>query len=133
MDKKELEIIISAIFLVVFMAFFFNSGASSFITGRASITGRATYDSIPADLKIAINNNDYSTDRYNVILNLHASNVLECRYRNSEVEYWSSWRSYEPKRSWNLYPGLGLKDVYFQCRNQVGESSVVSDSIVVVS
>jgi len=85
MDKRELEIILSAVFLVAFLGFFFNSGASSYITGKASITGSTVYDSIPSNLNIVINNYDYSTDRSEVLLNLYAEGALECRYKNSEI------------------------------------------------
>jgi len=133
MDKRELEIILSAVFLVAFLGFFFNSGASSYITGKASITGSTVYDSIPSNLNIVINNYDYSTDRSEVLLNLYAEGALECRYKNSEISYWSNWRPYTAKKIWTLSNGLGSKEVYYQCRNDNGYSNVVSGSIIVVS
>ncbi|MBS3145673.1 hypothetical protein J4414_02630 [Candidatus Woesearchaeota archaeon] len=133
MDLREFEIILSAIFLLAFLGFFFNSGASSFIIGKASITGSAVYDSIPKNLNIAINNYDYSTDKNEVDLNLHAEGALECKYKNSEVSYWSNWRPYTAKKTWVLSEGLGDKEVYYQCRNDKGYSDIISDSILLVS
>ena len=133
MDKTELEIVISAVFLLVFMGFFFNSGASSFITGGASITGTAIYDNVPSELKIVINNDDYSTDKNEVILSLHAEGALECRYKNSGVDYWSSWTTPVSKRVWSLTSGLGEKEISYQCRSNNGYSGIASDSILVVS
>ena len=137
MNTREFEVLLAAIFLVVFLGFFFNSGIKNIITGSTAvnvITGEtvATLQA-PSEPYISINKNDYSTDKNSVVLRMFALDADECRFKNEGVSEWSSWQPYVTSIIWSLTNGLGEKTVYYQCRNEIGESQVTFDSIFVVS
>ncbi|QQG38536.1 MAG: hypothetical protein HYS32_02915 [Candidatus Woesearchaeota archaeon] len=136
MNTHEFEIIVAAIFLVVFLGFFFNSGVQNIITGSTAanlITAQVIAPlQIPSELSITINKNDYSTDKNKVVLRMFSLEADECRYRNNDGN-WSPYESYSSSKHWALTPSLGEKTVYYQCKNEIGESEAVSDSIIVIS
>jgi len=90
---------------------------------QENITG-----SVPINLTIIINRGDETTDSRNVTLTLSAKNATECRLNNDGIN-WSDWFSYTTTKEWELSPAPGTKTVYFQCRNEFGNSTIVYDKI----
>jgi len=90
---------------------------------QENITG-----SVPINLTIIINGGDETTDSRNVTLTLSAKNATECRLNNDGIN-WSDWFSYTSIKEWELSPAPGTKTVYFQCRNEFGNSTIVYDKI----
>ena len=84
--------------------------------------------SVPINLTIIINGGDETTDSRNVTLILSAKNATECRLNNDGIN-WSDWFSYTSIKEWELSPAPGTKTVYFQCRNEFGNSTIVYDKI----
>ena len=82
----------------------------------------------PENISIDVNGEDPTTDSRNVTLSLEASNASECRYNNDGIE-WTSWESYKEEREWTLSEGDGIKTVFYQCRNNYGQSEIVYDYI----
>jgi len=83
---------------------------------------------VPSNLTITINDRDKTTDSRNVTLTLFAENATECRLNNDGIN-WSNWFSYTTTRDWTLSEAPGTKTVYFQCRNEFGNSTIVYDTI----
>jgi len=84
--------------------------------------------SVPVNLTIIINDGDETTDIRNVTLTLSAKNATECRLNNDGIS-WSNWFAYTTTKEWELSPAPGTKTVYFQCRNEFGNSAIVYDTI----
>jgi hypothetical protein len=82
----------------------------------------------PSKLSIVINEDKPLTDKILVTLSLQATDAEKCRYSNDKI-IWSEWEAYNKTKSWNLIPGDGTKTVYYQCKNEAGESEIVSDKI----
>jgi hypothetical protein len=84
----------------------------------------------PSSLSIRINNNATYANSTSVALNLSATNASECRFSNDGSTY-SSWVAYSTSKSWVLLAGDGNKTVYYQCRDEAGNTnaSPVNDSI----
>ncbi len=85
-------------------------------------------NSVPVNLTIVINEGNETTDSRNVTLTLSAENATECRLNNDGIE-WSNWEDYATIRDWTLSEAPGTKTVYFQCRNEFGNSTIVYDTI----
>ena len=83
---------------------------------------------IPLKLSIKINNNAPFTTSTLVNLTLYAEGAKECRYSNDGV-IWTAYEPYTQTKSWELIEGEGNKIVYYQCRNEEGESQIVYDTI----
>jgi uncharacterized protein YcnI len=78
---------------------------------------------VPRELSVSIEGGAETTEKTLVHLSLSAVNAKECRYSNDKV-FWSAYEPYTESREWKLEPGEGEKFVYFQCRNEHGESDV---------
>ena len=76
---------------------------------------------VPLNLKISL---PEVVSETRVTLKLQAENALECRYSNDGI-IWSDYLPYVEEKEWELLPGEGAKVVYYQCRNEDGESEVV--------
>jgi hypothetical protein len=87
-----------------------------------------TLPKAPTDLSISINKGEARTNKVEVVLSLQATNALQCRYSNDNIT-WSAWEPFNETKEWNLTAGDGIKTVYYQCKNEVGESEIVSDTI----
>lgn len=87
---------------------------------------------VPSKLSILINEDESSADKVSVTLSLQAEDAEECRYSNEGIT-WSEWEAYNTAKDWNLAYGDGTKIVYYQCKNEIGESKVVSDTILLVT
>ncbi|RLI99876.1 MAG: hypothetical protein DRP06_02790 [Candidatus Aenigmatarchaeota archaeon] len=82
----------------------------------------------PTDLVVVIDNGIMETNSKEVMLGLHAENATECRFSNEGKE-WSEWKYYDLISPWNLTEPQGEKTVYFQCRNEYGNSEIVHSAI----
>ena len=83
---------------------------------------------IPLKLSIKINNDAASTTSKLVNLSLYAEGAKECRYSNDGV-IWTAYEPYTKTKQWELIEGEGTRIVYYQCRNEEGESQIVYDTI----
>lgn len=100
-----------------------NEGASS---NQVSSSVRT---SPPEDLKMEINGGDEYTSSATVTLYLSADGASQCRYSNDGTT-WSGWERYSTQKSWTLSSGDGPKDVYYQCKDDVGNTAMpISESI----
>jgi S-layer protein (TIGR01567 family) len=83
----------------------------------------------PIALSLQINNGDANANSTSVILNVSALNALEMSFSNDNIN-WGAWQSFSGIKIWKLSGGNGLKTVYFKTRNAAGESSTISDTIL---
>jgi len=83
---------------------------------------------IPLKLSIKINNDVLSTTSKWVNLTLYAEGAKECKYSNDGV-IWTDYEPYSETKQWELIEGEGTRIVYYQCRNEEGESQIVYDTI----
>jgi hypothetical protein len=83
---------------------------------------------IPTDLEVVIEGGVAFTTKPFVKLKLSAKNAKECRFSNDGV-VWSEYEPYEEEKEWKLIPGEGTRVVYYQCKNEEGESQIVYSSI----
>lgn len=98
---------------------------------HASITYRPSDpDNPPSQLSIMINHGASHTTSHSVGLQLYAKNANDCRFSNEDMS-WSGWYGYGTSKDWTLSDGGGRKTVYYQCRNDYGNSNAVYGSIYV--
>ncbi|MEM4706987.1 MAG: fibronectin type III domain-containing protein [Candidatus Anstonellales archaeon] len=86
----------------------------------------------PSGLSIVINDGAEYTNKRDVTLALSATNAEECTNANENMD-WSPWGPYTVEKEWKLTENAGgceEKTVYYKCRNAGGESSPVSDTII---
>lgn len=103
-----------------------DSGGSEYGTVQASATSKI---SPPANLQILINSGANYTSQRTVTLSLSASGASQCRF-SADGASWSDWEAYATQRSWDLVSGDGPKDVYYQCKDSLGNTAhAVSASI----
>lgn len=96
-----------------------------------SITYRPSeHDNPPSQLSIMINHGASHTTSHDVGLQLYAKNANECRFSNEDMS-WTGWYTYTTSKDWTLSDGGGRKTVYYQCRNDYGNSNAVHGSIYV--
>jgi uncharacterized protein YdeI (BOF family) len=96
-------------------------------------------DSIILDMttpsgSIVINSNAGYTKSTTVTLTLSAtdagSGVTTMRFANNTTS-WSSWENYNTTKSWTLASGEGIKSVYVQFEDKIGNQSIsYSDTII---
>ncbi len=88
----------------------------------------------PTNLNIKINGGEDFTNSLDVNLILSAVCADKCRYKNEGDVIWPKWTDYRTSKSWDLSKGSetgeGTHEIFYQCKNEYGESGIVSDSIV---
>ncbi len=83
----------------------------------------------PQSLQIVINSGQEYATSAQVSLSLYAVGAKECRLSNDGAA-WSDWAPYAAQMSWALVSGDGQKEVYYQCRDSLGNTaSPVSEGI----
>jgi len=86
---------------------------------QASATARVAP---PGGLGIMINGgNNFTSDR-GVSLSLTATGASQCRFSNDGAT-WSDWEAFAASRTWMLTQGDGLKTLYFQCKDSLGNTA----------
>ena len=83
----------------------------------------------PHSLSILINQGEAYARSRNVTLSLSGIGATEMSFSN-DGSSWSPREPYSTTKSWTLAEGEGLKTVYFMARNNGGEATQVSDSII---
>ncbi len=78
---------------------------------------------LPRDLEIIVSGGQLHASETDVSLMLFARDAAECRLSNDN-QNWGAWETYSRNAQWTLSEGDGPKQVYFQCRNSMGELSV---------
>ena len=81
----------------------------------ADSDGRADYKWVKLDLTHYVGAGEYMAD-------------LEARYRN-ELGEWTDWQPVVNRKSWILSDGDGVKTVYYQVRNLMGQTTTDSDTV----
>jgi len=76
----------------------------------------------PQNLQITINNGAQYTSQTSVSLTLYASGADSCRFSNDGVT-WSDWEGYATSKTWTLTSGDGYKEVFYQCRDNLGNTA----------
>ncbi|MDD5340698.1 MAG: hypothetical protein PHV13_05660 [Candidatus ainarchaeum sp.] len=84
--------------------------------GRASATAKITP---PQNLAITINGGANYTTEKTLTLSLSAAGAAECRFSN-DGSTWSDWEAYSTMKAWTVSGGDGPKDVFYQCRDEIG-------------
>lgn len=92
-----------------------------------------TLEDSPPTGTVLINNGDSFTNQTAVTLSLFAedtgSGVSEMRFSENNVD-WGAWETYATSKAWNLGAADGVKAVYVQFRDGVGNlSDVATDTI----
>jgi uncharacterized delta-60 repeat protein len=91
------------------------------------------YDGVPPAGVVSINSGAAYTTTTSVTLSLYASDagtgVATMRFSNDGTG-WTSWEAYATTRIWTLLPGNGLKKVFVQYKDQMGNTSTCADTIV---
>ena|GEM_PF-703159 len=77
----------------------------------------------PATLSIQINDGDRYTSSSQVTLTLSASDATQCRVSNDKST-WSEWQPYTTSMNWQLSSGDGIKDVYYECKDSLGNIAI---------
>jgi hypothetical protein len=93
-----------------------NEGADS---TQSSATAKT---SPPDDLQISIDSDMKYTNSTSVTLALSADGATECRFSN-DGQAWSDYEPYASQKSWTLPGGDGMKQVYYQCKDAVGNTA----------
>ncbi len=117
-----------------------NDGTHTFLlyardTGGSSYTRSYTIniDTSPPMGTIIINNNDETTSSSLVTLNLgysdSLSGVSQVRYSNDGVFDTEPWEEPTQTKSWTLTSGESTKTVWYQIKDNAGNTYVTSDSI----
>ena len=83
----------------------------------------------PQDLQISIDGGKEYASSPDVTLYLSAQGAAECRYSN-DATTWSDWSAYAAQKSWTLSDGDGMKDVYYQCKDDVGNTAVPTSAAI---
>jgi len=97
-----------------------SSGAENQNTEQASATANVNP---PSTMSVQINGGDRYTSSSQVTLTLFASDADQCRVSNDK-NTWSAWQPYTTSMSWELTPGDGIKDVYYECKDSLGNVGV---------
>ncbi len=85
----------------------------------------------PEVLSILINDGDDETNDPIVLVRTQCSGKpTECQLSEDPSFAGASWRTYIPAMTFTLSPGNEEKMVYFRGRNPMGETAIVSDSIL---
>ncbi len=86
---------------------------------------------LPRDLEIRINSGEDATQSPVIGLLLFARYADECRYAVDGS--WGPWESYSENKTLDVGSADGMKNIMYQCRNEKGESLIVSSSIILDS
>ncbi len=86
----------------------------------------------PYNLNIKINEDDKCTNELDVSLSLDAVCADECTYREVDSGIWKRWIDYRTYDSFSLGARYseGLRTIEYKCKNNFGESDIVSASIL---
>ena len=96
-----------------------DSGGAEYGTSQVSATAKITP---PQNLQITINNGAQYTSETSVSLMLYASGADSCRFSNDGVA-WSDWERYSTSKTWSLTSGDGHKEVFYQCKDNLGNTA----------
>lgn len=118
------------------------SGSSIYVGGHFTAIGNDLYkgfarfdnlDTTPPTGTIKINNGVTYTKSANVTLNLTAddpeNSVSKMRFSNNNIN-WTPWEDYTSTKPYTLMVGNGTKRVYVQFKDDAGNISTYSDTIV---
>ncbi|GAA0319627.1 hypothetical protein GCM10008967_07700 [Bacillus carboniphilus] len=97
-----------------------------------SITASIILDTTGPTGTITINDGNNYTNTPDVALTLTSvdpSGVTDVRYSNDEVD-WSDWESSSATKNWTLSTIDGEKTVYVEMKDTLGNTSTVSDTII---
>jgi len=93
-------------------------------------------DSTPPNASIQINDGADETSSLTVTLRLNFNDTRSgvdqaggCRYKNDTSPNWTSWEPCTNLKTWTLNPGVGLKTVLYEVKDNVGNVRQVSDVI----
>ncbi|MFH1221476.1 MAG: fibronectin type III domain-containing protein [Candidatus Micrarchaeota archaeon] len=73
----------------------------------------------PSSLHIGINGGAQYTAEKSVALTLSAQAATQCQFSN-DANVWSNWEPYATSKQWQLTDGDGEKEVYYQCKDEIG-------------
>jgi hypothetical protein len=100
-------------------------GASE-VEGDFRLTVSIQPDSIPPEVRIAVDGGRTAVNHANVTLDIRAtddlSGVQEMQLHNDD-EPWSDWRAYAESIPWTLSDGDGLRQVWIRVRDRAGNLS----------
>lgn len=96
-----------------------DAGGKEYGGAKASATARITP---PQNIAITINGGTNYTSSRDAALLLSASGAKDCRLSN-DGQAWSDWEAYTAQRQWALSEGDGPKNVYYQCRDEIGNTA----------
>jgi hypothetical protein len=99
------------------------------LVGTDSITVIAP---VPPTGIIVINSGAAYTSSSLVVLSLSAtgpSPITQMRFSNDNTN-WTAWEAYAAAKAWTLSGGDGIKTVYFQVKDTVGLSSLISNDAI---
>jgi len=81
---------------------------------------------------VNINNGDSHTLSTSVFLEMTTDDAAYLSFSNDDQQY-SPWEPFLPRKSWVLPDGEGLKTVHVKFRDSVGNFSIATDSITLVT
>ncbi|NYZ77694.1 hypothetical protein H0O02_05280, partial [Candidatus Micrarchaeota archaeon] len=96
-----------------------DSGGNEYGVKQASATAKTAP---PQNLQITVNNGAKYASQQGVALSLFATGAIECRLSNDGVS-WNDWESYITSKTWQLTSGDGQKEVYYQCKDSIGNTA----------
>lgn len=73
----------------------------------------------PSNLQLMIEGGKQYVNSRSVSLQVSAIGASLCRYSNDGT-VWSDWSAYATSVSWNLNEGDGQKEVFYQCKDDIG-------------
>ncbi|MFA5381675.1 MAG: fibronectin type III domain-containing protein [Candidatus Micrarchaeia archaeon] len=93
-----------------------------------------TYKDVPKNLNIKINGGKECTNTFENKLYLSAEYANLCRFKNEGEINWTKWENYRNSKNWDISGGSeineGTHEIFYQCKNDYGESQIVSTSII---
>ena len=96
-------------------------------------TNQIRIDKQPPSASVLINNGNLYTNSPQVTLALSysdgsGSGINDCRYSNDDIT-WSAWEACTATKTWTLSGGDGLKTVYYEVRDNAGNTNKTTDTI----
>ncbi len=96
-----------------------DAGGSRQASGTASATAKVAP---PSSLSITVNGGANYTSQDSVTLMLSAAGASQCRLSNDGAA-WTDWAPYSQQMGWQLTAGDGQKQVYYQCKDEIGNAA----------